>query len=244
VFQAWHNFLPCNKKRIAFCRTATKTENNTGLTAVFQAFRERKMAKSGEPTIIKKYANRRLYNTGTSTYVTLEDLSEMVKRGEEFEVEDAKSGDDLTHGVLTQIIFELENKNGETMLPIPFLRQLIGLYGDQMQTLVPSYLEQSMASFAKEQEHMRADMAELFTQNPMDVLKSGQAVKIVEAQVRRNMDMFQQAMRMMSPFGAAAVTPDAADDNTANSKTPDDKSGLNELRDQISAMQRKLDKLG
>ncbi len=197
------------------------------------------MARSGEPTVIKKYANRRLYNTGTSTYVTLEDLAEMVKRGEEFEVEDAKTGDDLTHGVLTQIIFELENKNGETMLPIPFLRQLIGLYGDQMQTLVPSFLEQSMASFTKEQERMRDDMAELFTQNPIEVLKSGQAVKIVETQVRRNMDMFQNAMRMMSPFGMPVATDPKAEDKPA-----EDKAGLSELRDQISAMQRKLDKMG
>lgn len=199
------------------------------------------MAKTEEPTVIKKYANRRLYNTGTSTYVTLEDLADMVKRGEEFEVEDAKTGDDLTHGVLTQIIFELENKNGETMLPIPFLRQLIGLYGDQMQTLVPSYLEQSMASFTKEQERMRGEMAELFTQNPMDVLKSGQAVKMVEAQVRRNMDMFQQAMRMMTPFGVAAANPQPDVSETPASEA---KSDLTELRDQISAMQRKLDKMG
>ena len=197
------------------------------------------MAKSGEPTVIKKYANRRLYNTGTSTYVTLEDLAEMVKRGEEFEVEDAKTGDDLTHGVLTQIIFELENKNGETMLPIPFLRQLIGLYGDQMQTLVPSFLEQSMASFTKEQERMRGEMAELFTQNPIEVLKSGQAVKMVEAQVLRNMDMFQNAMRLMSPFGIPA-----AGETKASEKPEEDKAGLSELRDQISAMQRKLDKMG
>jgi polyhydroxyalkanoate synthesis repressor PhaR len=208
--------------------------------SVFQAFWERKMAKSDEPTIIKKYANRRLYNTGTSTYVTLEDLAGMVKRGEEFEVEDAKTGDDLTHGVLTQIIFELENKNGETMLPIPFLRQLIGLYGDQMQTLVPSFLEQSMASFTKEQERMRDEMAGLFSQNPIEVLKSGQAVKMVESQVRRNMDMFQEAMRMMSPFGA----PKAAADENTEAKLPEDKAELSELRDQISAMQRKLDKMG
>ena len=200
------------------------------------------MAKTDEPTVIKKYANRRLYNTGTSTYVTLEDLSEMVKRGEEFEVEDAKTGDDLTHGVLTQIIFELENKNGETMLPIPFLRQLIGLYGDQMQTLVPSYLEQSMATFTKEQERMRGEMAELFTQNPIEVLKSGQAVKMLESQVRRNMDMFQQAMRMMSPFGVPAAAPEQHD--ISDVKPAEDKVELNELRDQISAMQRKLDKMG
>jgi polyhydroxyalkanoate synthesis repressor PhaR len=198
------------------------------------------MAKSGEPTVIKKYANRRLYNTGTSTYVTLEDLAGMVKRGEEFEVEDAKTGDALTHGVLTQIIFELENKNGETMLPIPFLRQLIGLYGDQMQTLVPSFLEQSMASFTKEQERLRDEMAGLFTQNPIEVLKSGQVVKIVESQVRRNMELFQDAMRMMSPFGAA-LAPAAESTET---KAPEDKAELSELRDQISAMQRKLDKMG
>jgi polyhydroxyalkanoate synthesis repressor PhaR len=197
------------------------------------------MAKSDEPTVIKKYANRRLYNTGTSTYVTLEDLADMVKRGEEFEVEDAKTGDDLTHGVLTQIIFELENKNGETMLPIPFLRQLIGLYGDQMQTLVPSFLEQSMVSFAKEQERMRDEMAGLFTQNPIEVLKSGQAVKIVETQVRRNMELFQNAMRMMSPFGLPAEAGAKTGD-----KPSEDKSDLSELRDQISAMQRKLDKMG
>jgi polyhydroxyalkanoate synthesis repressor PhaR len=208
---------------------------------VFQAFWERKMAKSNEPTVIKKYANRRLYNTGTSTYVTLEDLAEMVKRGEEFEVEDAKTGDDLTHGVLTQIIFELENKNGETMLPIPFLRQLIGLYGDQMQTLVPSFLEQSMASFTKEQERMRGEMTELFTQNPIEVLKSGQAVKIVETQVRRNMELFQEAMRMMSPFGAAAAL---GEPTQAEAKPSEDKTDLSDLRDQISAMQRKLDKMG
>jgi polyhydroxyalkanoate synthesis regulator protein len=122
-------------------------------------------------------------------------------------------------------------------LPIPFLRQLIGLYGDQMQTLVPSFLEQSMASFTKEQERLRDDMAELFTQNPIEVLKSGQAVKMVEAQVRRNMDMFQNAMRMMSPFGLPAET-------KVEEKPAEDKAGLSELRDQISAMQRKLDKMG
>ncbi len=200
------------------------------------------MAKTDGPTVIKKYANRRLYNTGTSTYVTLEDLAEMVKRGEEFEVEDAKTSNDLTHSVLTQIIFDLENKNGETMLPIPFLRQLIGLYGDQMQTLVPSFLEQSMASFTKDQQLMREEMAELFTQNPIEVLKSGQVVKLVESQVRRNMDMFQQAMRMMSPFGLPVSAPEPQD--ATETKPAEDRTELSELRDQISLMQRKLDKLG
>ena len=116
------------------------------------------MAAKDEPVVIKKYANRRLYNTGTSTYVTLEDLAEMVKSGEDFTVQDAKTGDDITHPVLTQIIFELENKDGQNMLPIPFLRQLISFYGDQMQMVVPSFLEQSMIAFAKEQERFREQM--------------------------------------------------------------------------------------
>jgi polyhydroxyalkanoate synthesis repressor PhaR len=199
------------------------------------------MAKADDVTIIKKYANRRLYNTGTSTYVTLEDLAEMVKRGEDFSVQDAKSGEDLTHGVLTQIIFELENKNGETMLPVPFLRQLIAFYGDQMQTLLPSYLEQTMAAFAKEQEKMRQDMGALFTQNPIEMFKSGQAAKLVEAQVRRNMEMFQSTMRLMSPFGTGA----ASHTQSANpaSKSETERGELDQLRDQISAMQRKLDSL-
>src|SRR6201990_329658 len=102
------------------------------------------VAAKDEPIVIKKYANRRLYNTGTSTYVTLDDLAQMVKRGEDFAVQDAKTGDDITHSVLTQIIFEQESKNGNTLLPISFLRQLISYYGDQMQSFVPSYLEQSM----------------------------------------------------------------------------------------------------
>ena len=109
------------------------------------------MPAKDDPVVIKKYANRRLYNTGTSTYVTLEDLAEMVKRGEDFAVQDAKSGEDITHPVLTQIIFELENKEGQNMLPVSFLRQLISFYGDQMQMVVPSFLEQSMIAFAKEQ---------------------------------------------------------------------------------------------
>src|ERR1700709_1512200 len=109
------------------------------------------MAAKDDPIIIKKYANRRLYNTGTSTYVTLEDLAEMVKRGEEFTVQDAKSGDDITHAVLTQIIFEQESKTDNTLMPISFLRQLIGFYGDQMQMVVPSFLEHSMKSFSDQQ---------------------------------------------------------------------------------------------
>src|SRR6476620_8485635 len=138
------------------------------------------MNKSDNPVIIKKYANRRLYNTGTSTYVTLEDLSEMVKRGEEFSVQDARSGDDITHSVLTQIIFELENRDGQNMLPIPFLRQLIAFYGDQMQMVVPSFLEQSMVAFAKEQERFREQMKGAIGKSPLDVMKIATPIKALE----------------------------------------------------------------
>ena len=133
------------------------------------------MPAKDDPVVIKKYANRRLYNTGTSTYVTLEDLAEMVKKGEEFTVQDAKTGDDITHPVLTQIIFELENKDGQNMLPIPFLRQLISFYGDQMQMVVPSFLEQSMIAFAKEQERFREQMKSAIGKSPMDMMKIADA---------------------------------------------------------------------
>src|SRR5690242_16511510 len=123
------------------------------------------MAKSDEPITIKKYANRRLYNTGTSTYVTLEDLATMVKAGENFVVFDAKSGEDITRSVLAQIIFEQENKEGQNLLPINFLRQLIRFYGDSMQMMVPRYLEVSLESFTKEQEKMRQQMAQTFGVN-------------------------------------------------------------------------------
>src|SRR5215208_7873980 len=120
------------------------------------------MAKSTEPVTIKKYANRRLYNTGTSTYVTLEDLAAMVKKGEDFVVYDAKSGDEITRSVLTQIIFEQENKEGQNLLPVTVLRQLIRFYGDSLQALVPSYLEFSMANLAQEQQKLRDQMAQTF----------------------------------------------------------------------------------
>src|SRR5215204_3788103 len=120
------------------------------------------MAKSDEPITIKKYANRRLYNTGTSTYVTLEDLATMVKAGENFVVFDAKTSEDITRSVLAQIIFEQENKEGQNLLPINFLRQLIRFYGDSMQMMVPRYLEVSLESFTKEQEKMRQQMAQAF----------------------------------------------------------------------------------
>jgi polyhydroxyalkanoate synthesis repressor PhaR len=149
------------------------------------------MAKPDEPIVIKKYANRRLYNTGTSTYVTLEDLACMVKNGEDFVVYDAKSSEDITRSVLTQIIFEQENKAGQNLLPINFLRQLIRFYGDSMQMLVPRYLEVSMQSFAREQEKFRQHMTQAFGAGPFAPL---------EDQVRRNMEMFERAFAMFAPF--------------------------------------------
>src|SRR6266481_3083860 len=157
---------------------------------------------AAEPVTIKKYANRRLYNTGTSTYVTLEDLAAMVKAGEEFVVYDAKSGDDITRSVLAQIIFEQENKEGQSLLPINFLRQLIRFYGDSMQMLVPRYLEVSIESFTREQEKFRQQMAQAFGGSPFGAL---------EDQVRRNMEMFERAFAMFTPFARreqAASDPD------------------------------------
>ncbi|MGN6772421.1 MAG: polyhydroxyalkanoate synthesis repressor PhaR [Rhizobiaceae bacterium] len=197
-------------------------------------------AKDG-PVIIKKYANRRLYNTGTSTYVTLEDLAEMVKRGEEFSVQDAKTGEDITHPVLTQIIFELENKDGQNMLPVSFLRQLISFYGDQMQMIVPSFLEQSMIAFAKEQERFREQMKSTLGQSPMDMMKMPSTMKAFEEQTRRNVEMFQNAMRMFTPFPAASG---AASGSEAKGEKPDKDKDLQELKEQIAAMQKKLDSIG
>src|SRR3979411_993751 len=150
------------------------------------------MAKSDEPITIKKYANRRLYNTGTSTYVTLEDLASMVKAGEDFVVFDAKTNEDITRSVLTQISFEQENKEGgQNLLPITFLRQLIRFYGDSMQMLVPRYLEVSIESLTREQEKFREQMSQSSGPAPFGAL---------EAQVRRNMEMFERAFAMFAPF--------------------------------------------
>jgi polyhydroxyalkanoate synthesis repressor PhaR len=199
------------------------------------------MAAKDDPIVIKKYANRRLYNTGTSTYVTLEDLAEMVKKGEEFTVQDAKTGDDITHPVLTQIIFELENKDGQNMLPIPFLRQLIAFYGDQMQVIVPSFLEQSMIAFSKEQERFREQLKGAFGKTPIDVMKMATPMKALEEQTRRNMEMFQNAMRLFTPFPPGGATPAAAQAEPARKESTDKPDDLQELKEQIAAMQRKLD---
>src|SRR6476646_176602 len=146
------------------------------------------MAKSDEPITIKKYANRRLYNTGTSTYVTLEDLASMVKAGEDFVVFDAKTNEDITRSVLTQIIFEQENKEGgQNLLPINFLRQLIRFYGDSMQMMVPRYLEVSIDSLTQQQTKLRDQVTKAFG---IGGLGNFGAIGGIEDQVRRNMEMF------------------------------------------------------
>ncbi len=196
------------------------------------------MAKKDGQTIIKKYANRRLYNTGTSSYVTLDDLAVMVKDGDDFVVLDAKSGDDITHSVLTQIIFEQESKTGNTLLPVSFLRQLISYYGDQMQMLVPSYLEHSMSAFSAQQDQLREQVVKAFGDTPM-ARNMQLPLKAVEEQVRRNTEMFQQAMQMFSPFAA-----DAAANSGKSDKPKSENKDLQELKEQLSALQDKLDSLG
>jgi polyhydroxyalkanoate synthesis repressor PhaR len=191
------------------------------------------MAKNTGQIVIKKYANRRLYNTGTSTYVTLDDLAVMVKKGEEFTVQDAKSGEDITHSVLTQIIFEQESKTGNTLLPISFLRQLISYYGDQMQMVVPSYLEHSMQAFTEQHSQMREQITRAFGDTPL-VKNISLPIQMVEEQVRRNTEMFQQAMQMFAPFGAAA-----APKETKKAEAKD----IDELKEQLRALQTKLDTL-
>lgn len=187
-----------------------------------------KMAKTDEPTVIKKYANRRLYNTGTSTYVTLEDLAVMVKEEEDFVVYDAKTKEDITRSVLTQIIFEQENK-GQNLLPIAFLRQLIRFYGDSMQGLVPSYLEYSIASLTKEQDKIREQMSQ--------ALGAG-ALEAMEDQVRRNTEMFERAMKMFTPFSSPSE-----DEEPKPKKETSDKTDLNDLKKQLEEMQQKINKI-
>jgi polyhydroxyalkanoate synthesis repressor PhaR len=187
------------------------------------------MAKSDQPTTIKKYANRRLYNTGTSTYVTLEDLAAMVKNGEDFLVYDAKTGDDITRSVLAQIIFEQENKAGQNLLPTTFLRQLIRFYGDSMQMVVPKYLEQSIDTLTREQEKFRKQLASTLSGTPFAPL---------EEQVRRNMELFQQTFSMFKPFARSTTS-----DDKEPEASPSDDDNMDELRRQMKEMQDRLDRM-
>ena len=196
-----------------------------------------------KPVTIKKYANRRLYNTSTSSYVTLEHLSQMVKEGTEFVVFDAKSGDDITRQVLTHIIVEEESKGGQNLLPIGFLRHLISFYGDSLQSVVPNYLEHTMQSFAQNQVQMREYMGEA-----MDgITPFGQ----LEDVGKKNVALFENAMKMFMPFYQTDNTPSpkATNDPVAEPKkapaaeTESEAGKLDVLRAQLDAMQKQLDGL-
>ena len=175
------------------------------------------------PTMIKKYANRRLYHTGTSTYVTLEDLAQMVKDGEEFVVQDAKSGEDITRAVLGQIIFEHEGR-GQHLLPIAFLRQLIRFYGDSMQAVLPTYLETSLAAFSRDREKLREQIAKALQGDPFGAM---------EDQARRNMELFTEAMRVWMPFTAG--------NPNGTRKAPAREEEIDALRRQLKEMQKTID---
>jgi polyhydroxyalkanoate synthesis repressor PhaR len=195
---------------------------------------------SGKPVVVKKYANRRLYNTASSSYVTLDDLARMIKEGGDFVVYDAKSGEDITRSVLTQIIVEQEQK-GQNLLPISFLRQLISFYGDSMQFLVPGYLEQAMVAFARNQEQMRNSLRATF-----GIFPFGQ----FEEMGKQNLALFERALKMLSPYArdnpgappeAAAAKPPAP--KQAAGDEPEDQR-LRRLEAQIEALRQQLESLG
>ena len=189
------------------------------------------------PTTIKKYANRRLYNTGTSAYVTLEDLAQMVKGGEDFLVQDAKTGEDITRSVLTQIIFEQEGKVGQSMLPITFLRQLIRFYGDSMQMLVPSYLEFSIDKLTNEQQKFREQITSALGGSPL-AEPTRQVFQSLEDQTRKNMQMFRQALFNPFTLGGGALVPEPGP--AAAKSNPSD---IDEMKRQLAEMRERLDGL-
>ncbi len=196
--------------------------------------------EGGKPVaVVKKYANRRLYNTATSSYVTLDELAQMVRAGQDFVVYDAKTGDDITRSVLTQIILE-EDAKGRNLLPIGFLRQLIGFYDDQLHAFLPRYLEMSMENFARHQDQIRAYMEQTFGR----FFPFGQ----LEDMARQNLAMFQRAASMFGPFpqaGGASESPPAAPEPARPPTTARDELGdqVKELEHRLEAMQRQLDKL-
>jgi polyhydroxyalkanoate synthesis repressor PhaR len=190
------------------------------------------------PIVIKKYANRRLYNTATSSYVTLDDLARMVKAHSDFVVYDAKTGEEITRAVLTQIIVEEEGKGGQNLLPISFLRQLIGLYGDSMQWLVPRYLEHAMSTFGRNQEQMRKSLQDAFG----GLFPFGS----LEQMGKQNLALFEQTMKMFSPFGQTTGS-NQAGDKAASEKpkeAPPSEASLSELQKQINDLQQQVQAYG
>lgn len=194
---------------------------------------------ASSPVIIKKYANRRLYHTGQSGYVTLEAIAQMVRDGEEFVVQDAKTGEDITRSVLTQIIFDQENKTGESLLPTSFLRQLIGLYNDNMSAVVPSFLDMSLNNFMAEQEKIRSMMTGSFPANGFEQ---------IENQTKQNIHNFQEAMKMFNPFASFGVNPftgesvsNQGEKTQAKKDTTGSKTDLQDLKNELVSLQKKLD---
>jgi polyhydroxyalkanoate synthesis repressor PhaR len=190
-------------------------------------------ATDRKPVVVKKYANRRLYNTGTSSYVTLDDLARMIKEGGDFVVYDAKTGEDITRSVLTQIIVEQEQK-GTNLLPISFLRQLISLYGDSVQFLVPGYLEQAMVAFARNQEQMRDTLRATF-----GIFPFGQ----FEEMGKQNIALFERALKMMSPYGRTPGESAAAPPQGNSAATQAEDPRLRRLEAQIEALSQQLEKM-
>jgi polyhydroxyalkanoate synthesis repressor PhaR len=174
-----------------------------------------------DTVIVKKYANRRLYNTRSSSYITLDDLARMTREGVDFRVLDAKTGNDITHQILTQIIMDEESSGGEQMLPIGFLRQLISMYGNSMQAMMPQYLEASMENFRANQQKLQ------------DAFKSSVGPEAFTRLAETNMAMFKAAASAFMPKGGEAPPP-----------APKPASDIDALREQMAAMQRKLDELG
>jgi polyhydroxyalkanoate synthesis repressor PhaR len=187
-------------------------------------------SEGAKPIVVKKYANRRLYNTATSSYVTLDDLAGLIKDGADFVVYDAKTGEDITRSVLTQIIVEQEQK-GQNLLPISFLRQLIAFYGDSMQFLLPGYLEQAMVAFARNQEQMRESLKATF-----GIFPFGQ----FEEMGKQNMALFERALKMLSPYGTAESKPAPEPSRPAAGEDPQ----LKRLEAQIEALRRQLEAIG
>ena len=187
-----------------------------------------KEAGDGEPIIIKKYANRRLYNTQSSSYITLDDLARMTREGVDFQVLDAKTGTDITHQILTQIIME-EESHGEQMLPISFLRQLISMYGNSMQALMPHYLEATMDNFRANQRKLQ------------ETWQASMGPDALARLAETNMAMFKAAASAFMPgTGAGAGAPPSPPTPTPHAVEDD----IEALREQMAEMQRKLDKLG
>jgi len=190
----------------------------------------KKSAAGTGPVIIKKYANRRLYNTETSSYITLDHLAAMTREGRDFKVIDAKTEEDITHNVLTQIIME-EEQRGQTMLPVNFLRQLIALYGDSMQAMVPGYLEASMESFRRNQQQFKSAVEGAFANSPFAEM------------AKRNMEIFEAATQAFKPGAQPGVPGAAAGAAPAAAPAASGEDDVSALKAELARLQDKIEKL-